>query len=236
MEITWIRLFLVLLLAHLTGDFILQTDILCAKKRERGFRCGFLFVHAAIMAALSLLAFGTLSFWLWALAIGVSHLIIDGIKSCVEKDSLWLYISDQILHIAILAVAAIISVERFGWINPSWLTDWMVKAVAVLSAAIICGKPANLLIKYVLRYCKMVIPSDNSNLFHAGKLIGTLERWLILTFLIIGRYEVIGFLIAAKSIIRFGEKDKDQTEYFLAGTLLSISIAVVCGLLLRALA
>lgn len=56
---------------------------------------------------------------------------------------------------------------------------------------------------------------------------------LILAFLLMGRYEVIGFLIAAKSIIRFGEKDKDQTEYFLAGTLLSISIAVGCGLLLR---
>ena len=96
----------------------------------------------------------------------------------------------------------------------------------------ICWKPANILIRYILQYCKMVIPADNSNLFHAGKLIGTLERWLILSFLVIGRYEVIGFLIAAKSIIRFGEKDKDQTEYFLAGTLLSISIAVACGLVL----
>ena len=100
-------------------------------------------------------------------------------------------------------------------------------------AAILCWKPANILIKYILQYCKMVVPGDDTTLFHAGKLIGTLERWLILVFLLIGRYEVIGFLIAAKSIIRFGEKDKDQTEYFLAGTLLSISIAVGCGLLLR---
>ena len=46
-----------------------------------------------------------------------------------------------------------------------------------------------------------------------------------------GRYEVMGFLIAAKSIVRFGEKDKDQTEYYLAGTLLSIFIAVVAGLM-----
>ena len=102
----------------------------------------------------------------------------------------------------------------------------------VASASIVCWKPANILIRYILQSCKMVIPEDNSNLFHAGKLIGTLERWLILAFLLMGRYEVIGFLIAAKSIIRFGEKDRDQTEYFLAGTLLSISIAVGCGLLL----
>ena len=30
--------------------------------------------------------------------------------------------------------------------------------------------------------------------------------------------------------IRFGEKDRDKTEYFLAGTLLSIAVAVGCGL------
>ena len=229
----WVRLFFVLLLAHLVGDFLLQTDSLCAKKRERRFRCGFLYVHAAIIAGLSLIAFWDFSFWLWALAIGVTHLIIDGIKAYVRKDSVWLFISDQILHIVILAVVANICVERYAWITPCGLPDWVFTVVPVASAAIVCWKPANILIRYILQSCKMVVPEDGSSLFHAGKLIGTLERWLILAFLLIGRYEVIGFLVAAKSIIRFGEKDKDQTEYFLAGTLLSISIAVGCGLLLR---
>jgi hypothetical protein len=64
-------------------------------------------------------------------------------------------------------------------------------------------------------------------------LIGTIERWLILVFILLGRYEVIGFLIAAKSIIRFGNDNRNETEYFLAGTLLSIAIAVGCGLLTR---
>ena len=229
----WIRLFLALLLAHLVGDYLLQTDSLCITKRERRFRCGFLYVHAAIIAVLSLIAFWDFSFWLWALVIGVAHLIIDGIKACVRKDSMWLFISDQILHIVIIAVVAFISVERCAWTSPESLADQTLKVEAVACAAIVCWKPANILIRYILQYCRMVVPEDNSSLFHAGKLIGTLERWLILVFLIIGRYEVIGFLIAAKSIVRFGEKDKDQTEYFLAGTLLSISIAVGCGLLLR---
>ena len=233
MESMWIRLFLTLLLAHLVGDFLLQTDSFCEKKRERRFRCGFLYIHAVIIVALSLLAFWDLSFWPWALAIGVVHLIIDGIKACVRKDSVWIFISDQFLHIVIIAVVAYVSVERRFWIAPNWLTDQALTVMTVASTAIVCWKPANILIRYILQYCQMVVPENNSSLFHAGKLIGTLERWLILAFLIIGRYEVIGFLIAAKSIIRFGEKDKDQTEYFLAGTLLSISIAVACGLLLR---
>lgn len=229
----WIRLFLSLLLAHLVGDFLLQTDSLCAKKRERRFSCGFLYVHAVIIAILSLLTLWDLSFWPIALTIGVSHLIIDGIKASMKKESIWLFVSDQMLHIVILAVAANICVAKCAWTSPLWLTDQTLKVVAVAIAAIVCWKPANILIKYILKYCKMDIPEDNTNLFHAGKLIGTLERWLILTFLLIGRYEVIGFLIAAKSIIRFGEKDTDRTEYFLAGTLLSIAIAVACGLLVR---
>lgn len=228
----WIRLFLMLLLAHLAGDFLLQTDSLCAQKRKRRFRCGFLYIHAVIIAVLSLLALWDLSLWPWALAIGIAHLIIDGIKASVKKASIWLFLADQILHIVILAVVANICVNRCTWTNPTWMTDRAIKVVALANAAILCWKPANILIRYILQYCKMVVPESNSSLFHAGKLIGTLERWLILTFLLIGRYEVIGFLIAAKSIIRFGEKDKDQTEYFLAGTLLSISIAVLCGLLL----
>ena len=109
----------------------------------------------------------------------------------------------------------------------------MQRVLVFATAALVCWKPANLFIKETLQYNRVKFPSDDSRSFHAGKLIGTVERWLILVFIFLGRYEVIGFLIAAKSIIRFGEGDKDQTEYFLAGTLLSIAIAVGCGLLVR---
>ena len=67
--------------------------------------------------------------------------------------------------------------------------------------------------------------------FNAGALIGTIERWLILLFVCLGRYDALGLLIAAKSIIRFSEKDTAKTEYVLAGTLLSIFIAVLAGMM-----
>jgi hypothetical protein len=44
-------------------------------------------------------------------------------------------------------------------------------------------------------------------------------------------YEALGLLIAAKSIIRFSEKDTEKTEYVLAGTLMSIFIAVLAGVM-----
>ena len=37
-------------------------------------------------------------------------------------------------------------------------------------------------------------------------------------------------MIAAKSIIRFGDSQTNKSEYVLAGTLLSIFIAVMAGL------
>lgn len=68
----------------------------------------------------------------------------------------------------------------------------------------------------------------------AGKYIGILERFLILTLVLINQYGVIGFVLAAKSVVRFeGLKDQKFAEYYLIGTLTSTSIALVGGLALR---
>lgn len=47
--------------------------------------------------------------------------------------------------------------------------------------------------------------------------------------------EAVGFLLAAKAIVRYPEMDKDGAfgEYFLVGTLTSVGIALVVGTLLR---
>jgi ABC-type proline/glycine betaine transport system permease subunit len=64
-----------------------------------------------------------------------------------------------------------------------------------------------------------------------------IERFLILSFILINQWAAIGFLLAAKSIFRFGDlkegKYQKKTEYILIGTLMSFSIALVHGLILR---
>lgn len=66
----------------------------------------------------------------------------------------------------------------------------------------------------------------------AGALVGVLERLLVIAMILMEQWAVIGFVIAAKSIARFDElKDKDFTDYYLAGTFGSLLVAVVCGLL-----
>lgn len=228
----WSSLFVGLLLAHFVGDYLLQSGPLCRQKREKKVCSWFQYVHALIIGLLSWAAIWDARLWYVALAIGATHLLIDIGKSYVKNENVWAYTIDQVLHFLVMAVAAWLCVRRLGWSAPAWLTLHIVQAEAVAVAALVCWRPANFLIRSVLQYNQVTIPSD-PNSFHAGQLIGILERWLILAFILLGRYEVIGFLIAAKSIIRFGENDKEKTEYFLAGTLLSIAIAVGCGLVLR---
>ena len=76
---------------------------------------------------------------------------------------------------------------------------------------------------------------EKDSLASSGLWIGMLERLLIVTFILIGEFSAIGFLIAAKSIIRFGDKDivhpRNQSEYFLIGTVLSFCFALFTTLI-----
>lgn len=223
----WVELFLFLLLAHLIADFALQTSKSCESKREKKWRSGYHYVHAVIVFALSWLASLCLEFWWCAMVIAVTHFTIDLWKSYREDKVKW-FVVDQLLHIAILAVVA------WQW---CWFKEWTVpfgistKYITLAVAIIVCWKPANIFIKLMLKHYSVNMPEDKSSGFNAGALIGDIERWLILAFVIMQRYEALGLLIAAKSIIRFGDKETAKTEYVLAGTLMSIFIAVMSGLM-----
>ena len=67
---------------------------------------------------------------------------------------------------------------------------------------------------------------------NGGRLIGQLERALIFLLIMIGQPGGIGFLVAAKSILRFEEAKKQPlAEYVLIGTLLSFSLAIAVSAL-----
>ena len=78
----------------------------------------------------------------------------------------------------------------------------------------------------------------SSSLPDAGKFIGYLERLLVLLFILYNHWEAVGFLLAAKSVFRFGNlkesHDRKLTEYVLIGTLLSFSLALVVSLIAAA--
>jgi hypothetical protein len=62
---------------------------------------------------------------------------------------------------------------------------------------------------------------------NGGKVIGQLERALILVLVLIGQPAGVGFLVTAKSIFRFGDlknhEDRMEAEYITIGTMASFA-------------
>jgi hypothetical protein len=68
-----------------------------------------------------------------------------------------------------------------------------------------------------------------------GEAIGIIERLLIVTFVLAGAEAAIGLVIAAKTLARFKQlDDRDFAEYYLLGTLASVSVALGSSLVAQA--
>jgi hypothetical protein len=65
-----------------------------------------------------------------------------------------------------------------------------------------------------------------------GLWIGICEHFLIVTFVLMDAYIAIGLIFAAKEIVR-AEKIREKPSYYLLGTLLSTSFAVLFGVLTK---
>ena len=111
--------------------------------------------------------------------------------------------------------------------------------LAIISVYLIVIFPTGFLIgKATKRWqSEIEITHQKNSLEAAGRYIGIFERILVLTFILTNNFSAIGFLIAAKSILRFSEKSetgaRKQTEYVLIGTLMSFAITIILGLLVR---
>ena len=225
-------LFLSLVLAHIIGDFYLQTDECCKHKETRRFKSWFLYVHAIIIGLLSWIIVPSCNFGLWALLIAVSHFAIDAVKIHCPK-GLWSFFIDQLLHLGILIT--IPNIYEPAKELPLQMIDFSgsFSMLLLILAILLCMKPANILIKLVLEKYQVGESESCNNIKNAGALIGNLERILTIVFVLLGQFEAIGFIVAAKSILRFKDTDTAKTEYVLAGTFLSFGIAILCGLMSR---
>jgi hypothetical protein len=225
-------LFLSLVLAHIIGDFYLQTDKYCQQKEERKFKSWFLYVHTIIIGLLSWVMIPSCNFGLWALLIAFSHFVIDTVKIHCNK-GLWSFVIDQLLHLGILI--AISNIYEPTKELPLQILDSssLFSIPLLILAILLCMKPANILIKLILEKYKVGESESCNNIKNAGALIGNLERILTIVFVLFGQFEAIGFIVAAKSILRFKDTDTAKTEYVLAGTFLSFGMAILCGLMVK---
>lgn len=226
-------IFIKLLLAHLLGDFLLQPTSWVLDKEIKKHKSIYLYIHTALHGILAWILVYEMRFIWFALLLALSHGFIDFLKLHFQKTETkrnW-FIADQALHLLVIVIIASVyknfTLDFAAFNNHFWI---MVTAVLFLT------KPTSIIIKNIISIWTPESKSENDNsLQNAGNYIGILERLFVFCFIITSHFEAIGFLLAAKSIFRFGDlkeaKDRKLTEYVLIGTLLSFGIALLVGLL-----
>jgi hypothetical protein len=167
-------------------------------------------------------------YWLAALIIFVTHLLIDGWKS-YRPQRIRYFLIDQLLHLAVIFGCWLLTFGDgafFRQLRQGLHMD--VHGWVLLAAFVFVTNPAGILIGVLTSEWSKKIDDPENSLVNAGKWIGIALQ---------NQYSAIGLLVAAKGIIRFSEKDRQEvkTEYLVIGTLLSIGIAIVTGLAVKVL-
>jgi len=222
-----------LILSHLITDFILQPRLWVDERNKKHFLSGKLYLHGLVTAIFAWTMIGW-QYWPVALVILVTHTIIDGWKS-YQKQTVTYFLADQFLHLAIIAGCWYFIFIEWKDVQDTWQQingheySWK-----LITAFVFLTTPSGILIGQLTRQWRDKIP-DAENLANAGKWIGIIERIIILVFVLQSQFSAIGLLIAAKGIIRFNEKDRQEikTEYLVIGTLMSIGMAILTGLIVK---
>ncbi len=223
-----------LILAHFIGDFLLQPKSWVEDKELNKATSYKFYIHILLYGLLTFLVLWNIQYWSLVLTLMLIHAVIDIIKLYAQKETSkikW-FLIDQLLHIiSILVIWKI-------WFNPileisSWIENkniWI-----YITALLFITSVTSIIIQVLMsNWSKLIDDNNNESLNNAGKYIGVLERLFVFIFVITGNWEAIGFLLAAKSVFRFGDlkesKDRKLTEYILIGTLLSFGIAIASGM------
>lgn len=237
-------LFLRLLLAHLIADFLLQPTSWVKHKNEKKIKSSRLFFHVLIVTGLSCLLVIDQLRWEIPVFIFVFHYLIDLGKIYWKPrylNELACFMLDQLLHVLLLLGITIFVGELPAGTLTRWplaLTDF--NTLIYLIGYFVLIWPSGILINLATqKWQTQIAEADEPNLMNAGKWIGILERVLVLTFVLLGQFQAIGFLIAAKSILRFSVKNETNarilSEYVLVGTLISFTLAILVGLAVQVL-
>ena len=224
-----------LILAHLIGDFVLQSKTWVAKKEQQKGQSIILYLHALIHGLLVLLLLWDITYWSLALAVTLLHGAIDALKLYAQRENSktrW-FLIDQTLHlVSTIAVWMIWTQPQIDFLELALQPAIWIFATALLFITAVSGVIVQVL---MTNWSKALNEDNKESLPNAGKYIGMLERLFVFVFIITGNWQGIGFLLAAKSVFRFGDlkesKSRMLTEYILIGTLLSFGIATVTALI-----
>ncbi len=235
-------LLVTLIIGHLVSDFFLQPMSWVNDRNTHHFKAKKLYLHVLVHGVVSavILALWEYSYgWqqlstvlLSTATIMLSHYLIDIAKSYSNKGVVP-FLLDQIAHIAVIIALCIYITDNQSLIAYVSALATNPKVLWVVCGYLIILSPSAVFIRMMLERLTANFSSEGS-LPLAGQSIGMIERVLMLSFILLDQFAGLGFLLAAKSVFRFGDlsasKDKKLTEYVMLGTLLSVSVTLFVGL------
>lgn len=237
--------FVALLAAHLLSDFVLQHDWMVANKRNPRV----LALHVLIVGAATAVTLGAqdgTAMLAVAIVIG-THLIIDMIKIRVS-DTMRSFVLDQLAHLAVaLLIATLLPTlaAQGAWSLLPGDAQSRYYAALVLCSGLIAAVPmGGIVIKKAIVPFAPAAPTSPPGAQHAltplnaGRYIGWLERALTFAFILMKMPEGVGFLLAAKSVLRIGDLkepgDRSHAEYIIIGTFMSFGWALLIAVATQA--
>ncbi|MGB7269157.1 MAG: DUF3307 domain-containing protein [Albidovulum sp.] len=212
-----------LLFGHILADFVLQTSWIAANKR----RLPALLLHGLIVLAATQAATGRFEAP-ELLVLTLAHIGIDFAKTRICPTGLTGYLADQAAHLISLVALALWSPDLYA--SGLWASQpEMPRAMAYVGGAILTIRAGGFAVGELMRdYQHAALPEGLPN---GGRVIGMLERSVIFLLVMVGQPAGIGFLIAAKSILRFDTASQNQhaSEYVIIGTLASFAWALAAA-------
>lgn len=223
-----------MILAHLVGDYVLQTD---AMARWKSQSLGGVFIHGSVVLAVTVLfALAVdMHWWPWALFIGLTHIAVDAAKLRIGSQfhAFGLFILDQAVHISIIVLALI----------------WSGKLAAPALHSLLAGLGASPLLAFALGYVFLTVPSWvliefiasscvkglSPDFSQAGnKYVSSLERGLMTTFVLLGQFVLVPLVPVPRLLVEAPQALRGQRALvYVAQWLTSIALAVAIGLGLR---
>ncbi len=243
-----------MLLAHLVGDYILQWDHLSRWKSQA---LSGVLVHGSIVLTATLLL--SLPFdpnwWPWALFVGFTHTLIDGLELPLRRrlslngsgfSALLLFLSDQTIHLAILGAAlnasGYLTLSSLGSDISASINDH--RQLAYLLGYAFLTMPAWIIVKFLV-YGVVNGSAPEFTPSARSKYFCMLERGAIATLIVLGQFIFIPLvalprLLVNRSQIINTQNDQNQPALgwtvnflYLAETVAGLILAVAIGFALR---
>lgn len=232
-----------MLLAHLLGDYLFQWNSI-ARWKARSL-AGVL-VHGGIVTLTTLVCavVVTSSWWPYALLIGLTHTLIDLVRTQLlrPKHPAWEltgYLGDQLAHLAVIALVVTWSglglwADRTGALRP--LADRRVLIYAL--GYVLLLNPSWVLLRFAVRG---VWGPDASPILEEGQKYGPMvERVVIATCVLTGRFYLAPLVLLPRRLTSIRMQGRGvglsvRSTGHWAETVLSVVLAVVVGLALRML-